>query len=414
MKKTSSAVSTLLKTTALAIPFALSPLAAHAYVAIGSMNGGYASEYGANAKPKTLPDGRPADDTWAYDYKNPGNKSYDNAARTGNAPDSYSPSGKFAYGVAIGNKTDVLTSAGSSNGIAIGDYAQAKGGLATSIGAFSHADSIGSTAIGTAARASGFNSLAMMRQSAATGEYSAAIGSVAYAKGKASFAFGASATANGDQSIAIGNTAPQTLDGVPGARGEAKRTKYDGLNNTQTNGDRSVAIGTGAKTNGDDSFAFGSGAKTGSYYKGRDDYLGEDVSRTADAANKAIAFGTTATATGNSSIAFGANALGWETNSIAFGVEAKARKTDAIAFGSHANASKENSIAFGSNAQALHENVITIGKDSKATKKGAMTIGESAQSNANNSLALGNGTIINQEEIKMQNIRMMALRLKMV
>ena len=404
VKKTSSAVSTLLKTTALAIPFALSPLAAHAYVAIGSMNGGYASEYGANAKPKTLPDGRPADDTWAYDYKNPGNKSYDNADRTGRVPDSYSPAGKFSYGVAIGNNTDVLTSAGSSNGIAIGDYAQAKGGLATSIGAFSHADSIGSTAIGTAARASGFNSLAMMRQSAATGEYSAAIGSVAYAKGKASFAFGASATANGEQSIAIGNTSPRTLDGLPG-EGEAQRTKYDGLNNTQTNGDRSVAIGTGAKTNGDDSFAFGSGAKTGSHYKGRDDYLGEDVSRTADAADKAIAFGTTATATGNSSIAFGANALGGETNSIAFGVEAKARKTDAIAFGSHANASKENSIAFGSNAQALHENVITIGKDSKATKKGAMTIGEGAQSNANNSLALGNGTIINQEDIKNKNAK---------
>ena len=404
VKKTSSAVSTLLKTTALAIPFALSPLAAHAYVAIGSMNGGYASEYGANAKPKTLPDGRPADDTWAYDYKNPGNKSYDNADRTGRVPDSYSPAGKFSYGVAIGNNTDVLTSAGSSNGIAIGDYAQAKGGLATSIGAFSHADSIGSTAIGTAARASGFNSLAMMRQSAATGEYSAAIGSVAYAKGKASFAFGASATANGEQSIAIGNTSPRTLDGLPG-EGEAQRTKYDGLNNTQTNGDRSVAIGTGAKTNGDDSFAFGSGAKTGSYYKGRDDYLGEDVSRTADAADKAIAFGTTATATGNSSIAFGANALGGETNSIAFGVEAKARKTDAIAFGSHANASKENSIAFGSNANASEANVITIGKDSKATKKGAMTIGESAQSNANNSLALGNGTIINQEDIKNKNAK---------
>ena len=404
VKKTSSAVSTLLKTTALAIPFALSPLAAHAYVAIGSMNGGYASEYGANAKPKPLPDGRPADDTWAYDYKNPGNKSYDNAARTGNAPDSYSPSGKFAYGVAIGNNTDVLTSVGSSNGIAIGDYAQAKGGLATSIGAFSHADSIGSTAIGTAARASGFNSLAMMRQSAATGEYSAAIGSVAYAKGKASFAFGASATANGEQSIAIGNTSPKTLDGLPG-QGEAQRTKYDGLNNTQTNGARSVAIGSGAKTNGDDSFAFGSGAKTGSYNKERDQYLDEEVYRTAAAANKAIAFGTTANATGNASIAFGANSLGAETNSIAFGVEAKARKADAIAFGSNANASEANAIAFGSNAEALHENVITIGKGSKATKKGAMTIGESAQSNANNSLALGNGTIINQEDIKNKNAK---------
>ena len=404
VKKTSSAVSTLLKTTALAIPFALSPLAAHAYVAIGSMNGGYASEYGANAKPKPLPDGRPADDTWAYDYKNPGNKSYDNAARTGNAPDSYSPSGKFAYGVAIGNNTDVLTSVGSSNGIAIGDYAQAKGGLATSIGAFSHADSIGSTAIGTAARASGFNSLAMMRQSAATGEYSAAIGSVAYAKGKASFAFGASATANGEQSIAIGNTSPKTLDGLPG-QGEAQRTKYDGLNNTQTNGARSVAIGSGAKTNGDDSFAFGSLAKTGSFYQGKDGYLGENVTRTADAAEKAIAFGTSATATGNASVAFGYNALGGETNAIAFGVESKAHKADSIAFGSNANATQANSIAFGSNAEALHENVITIGKDSKATKKGAMTIGEGAQSNANNSLALGNGTIINQEDIKNPNAK---------
>jgi len=404
VKKTSSSVSTLLKTTALAIPFALSPLAAHAYVAIGSMNGGYASEYGANAKPKTLPDGSPADDTWAYDYKNPGNKSYDNADRTGRVSDSYSPAGKFAYGVAIGNQTDVLTSVGSSNGIAIGDYAQAKGGLATSIGAFSHADSIGSTAIGTAARASGFNSLAMMRQSAATGEYSAAIGSVAYAKGKASFAFGASATANGEQSIAIGNTSPKTLDGLPG-QGEAQRTKYDGLNNTQTNGARSVAIGSGAKTNGDDSFAFGSGAKTGSYNKERDQYLDEEVYRTAAAANKAIAFGTTANAIGNASIAFGANSLGAETNSIAFGVEAKARKADAIAFGSNANASEANAIAFGSNAEALHENVITIGKDSKATKKGAMTIGESAQSNANNSLALGNGTIINQEDIKNPNAK---------
>ena len=404
VKKTSSAVSTLLKTTALAIPFALSPLAAHAYVAIGSMTGGYAIETGATAKPKTLPDGSPADDTWAYDYKNPGNKSYDNADRTGRAPDSYSPAGKFAYGVAIGNQTDVLTSVGSSNGIAIGDYAQAKGGLATSIGAFSHADSIGSTAIGTAARASGFNSLAMMRQSAATGEYSAAIGSVAYAKGKASFAFGASATANGEQSIAIGNTSPKTLDGLPG-QGEAQRTKYDGLNNTQTNGARSVAIGSGAKTNGDDSFAFGSGAKTGSYNKERDQYLDEEVYRTAAAANKAIAFGTTANATGNASIAFGANSLGAETNSIAFGVEAKARKADAIAFGSNANASEANAIAFGSNAEALHENVITIGKGSKATKKGAMTIGESAQSNANNSLALGNGTIINQADIKNKNAK---------
>ncbi len=404
VKKTSSAVSTLLKTTALAIPFALSPLAAHAYVAIGGTasnnNGSWFSESGATATPK-----KGAALTWAYDYKNPGNKSYANANGASNRADSYADNGLTAYGVAIGNKSNALDDAGSSNGIAIGDYSDASGGLATSIGAFSHATNTGSTAIGTASRAAGFNSLAMMRQSAAIGDYSAAIGSVAYAKGSASFAFGASATANGDQSIAIGNTAPKTLDGLPGSGSEARRTRYDGENNTQTNGDRSVAIGSGAKTNGNDSFAFGSLAKTGEFYLGKDAYIEGNVTRPNTPAEKAIAFGTSSSASGNKSIAFGYNTLGGSENSIAFGVEAKAHKKDGIAFGSNANASEANSIAFGGNAQALHENVITIGKDSKATKKGAMTIGEGAQSNANNSLALGNGTIINQEDIKNKNAK---------
>ena len=404
VKKTSSAVSTLLKTTALAIPFALSPLAAHAYVAIGGTasnnNGSWFSESGATATPK-----QGAALTWAYDYKNPGNKSYANANGASNRADSYADNGLTAYGVAIGNKSNALDDAGSSNGIAIGDYSDASGGLATSIGAFSHATNTGSTAIGTASRAAGFNSLAMMRQSAAIGDYSAAIGSVAYAKGSASFAFGASATANGDQSIAIGNTAPKTLDGLPGSGSEARRTRYDAENNTQTNGDRSVAIGSGAKTNGDDSFAFGSLAKTGEFYLGKDAYIEGNVTRPNTPAEKAIAFGTSSSASGNKSIAFGYNTLGGSENSIAFGVEAKAHKKDGIAFGSSANASEANSIAFGGNAQALHENVITIGKDSKATKKGAMTIGEGAQSNANNSLALGNGTIINQEDIKNKNAK---------
>ena len=401
VKKTFSAVSTLLKTTALAIPFALSPLAAHAYVAIGSTNyAGYAiTSDGASAAPSYG-----ADQTWAYDYKNPGNRSYDNANGSSNKEDSYANDGVYAEGIAIGKNTAVQSSRGASDGIAIGDFAKATGGLATSIGAFSHAETTGSTAIGTASRAAGFNSLAMMRQSAAIGDYSAAIGSVAYAKGAASFAFGASATANGDQSIAIGNTAPQTLNGLPG-EGEARRTRYDGENNTQTNGARSVAIGTGAKTNGDDSFAFGSLAKTGEFSLGKDAYIEGNVTRPNTPAAKAIAFGTSSSASGNKSIAFGYNALGGSENSIAFGVDAKAHKKDAIAFGNSANASEANSIAFGANSQALHENVITIGKDSKATKKGAMTIGESAQSNANNSLALGNGTIINQEDIKNKNAK---------
>ena len=399
--KPTSSHSNFIKTIAISLPIATIPSIANAVIGIDYVGtNGYAYNSGSAVAEQV-----DTNTTWAYDYKNPGNKSYYDANNPSNRTDGYSSLNQAAYGIAIGRYTNAQNRTQASNGVAIGDYARATGGLATSIGAFSQAEDLGSTAIGTASRAKGFNSLAMMRQSAAIGDYSAAIGSVAYAKGQASFAFGASATANGNQSIAIGNSAPKTIPGAAGAGNEAKRTKYDGLNNTQTNGERSVAIGSGAQTNGNDSFAFGSLAKTGSFYQGKDGYLGENVTRTADAAEKAIAFGTSATATGNASVAFGYNALGGETNAIAFGVESKAHKADSIAFGSNSNATQANSIAFGSNAQALHENVITIGKDSKATKKGAMTIGESAQSNANNSLALGNGTIINQEDIKNPNAK---------
>ena len=398
--KPTSSHSNFIKTIAISLPIATIPSIANAVIGIDTITNGYAYNTGTAVAEQV-----DSNTTWAYDYKNPGNKSYYDANSPSNRTDGYSSLNQAAYGIAIGRYTNAQNRTQASNGVAIGDYARATGGLATSIGAFSQAEDLGSTAIGTASRAKGFNSLAMMRQSAAIGDYSAAIGSVAYAKGQASFAFGASATANGNQSIAIGNSAPKTIPGAAGAGNEAKRTKYDGLNNTQTNGERSVAIGSGAQTNGNDSFAFGSLAKTGSFYQGKDGYLGENVTRTADAAEKAIAFGTSATATGNASVAFGYNALGGETNAIAFGVESKAHKADSIAFGSNANATKANSIAFGSNAEALHENVITIGKDSKATKKGAMTIGEGAQSNANNSLALGNGTIINQEDIKNPNAK---------
>ena len=399
--KPTSSHSNFIKTIAISLPIATIPSIANAVIGIDYVGtNGYAYNSGSAVAEQV-----DTNTTWAYDYKNPGNKSYYDANNPSNRTDGYSSLNQAAYGIAIGRYTNAQNRTQASNGVAIGDYARATGGLATSIGAFSQAEDLGSTAIGTASRAKGFNSLAMMRQSAAIGDYSAAIGSVAYAKGQASFAFGASATANGNQSIAIGNSAPKTIPGAAGAGNEAKRTKYDGLNNTQTNGERSVAIGSGAQTNGNDSFAFGSLAKTGSFNQGKDGYLGENVTLTANAAEKAIAFGTSAMATGNASVAFGYNALGGETNAIAFGVESKAHKADSIAFGSNSNATQANSIAFGSNAQALHENVITIGKDSKATKKGAMTIGESAQSNANNSLALGNGTIINQEDIKNPNAK---------
>ncbi|KOE63984.1 adhesin [Aggregatibacter actinomycetemcomitans serotype d str. I63B] len=205
----------------------------------------------------------------------------------------------------------------------------------------------------------------MMRQSAATGDYSTAIGSVAWAAGESSFALGASATAKGDQSIAIGSVKPKVLST---STGNTKKTKYDGLDNTQTNGHRSMALGTAAKTNGDDSFALGYGSQTGGFDIVHDSYLNENVTsaNTSQKAEKAIAVGT----------------------------NAKALKQSSVAFGYEANAGGENTIAIGSKANATYKNVVAIGESSSATKEGAMAIGQGAQANVANSLALGTGTIV--------------------
>ena len=344
-----SALSTLL----------LIPYSANAYVAIGATNNsGYAVSTGATAI-HVQEDGTPP-----YNYMNPGSKSYANKDAPNSGDQTLYYDGK-ATGIAIGNNTNALNKDNASNGIAIGDYSRATGGLAMSLGSFSTADSNGAVAIGTSSRASGVNSLSMMRQSSATGDYSTAIGSVAWSAGQSSFALGASATAKGNQSIAIGSLEQKkSADGLG-----TPITKYNGLDNTQTNGDRSMALGTNAKTNGDDSFAIGYKSRTGEFNTVMDSYLGENV-MSADSnkkANKAIAVGTNTLAQKESSIA-----LGYEANSLGM-----------------------NAISIGANAKAEHDNVVAIGQTATATKSGSMAIGQGAQSTFKNSLALGTGTIVN-------------------
>lgn len=338
----------------------LIPYSVNAYVAIGATNdSGYAVSTGANALYFPDDGGTPP-----YNYMNPGSKSYDNKDAPNSGRKDLYYNGK-ATGIAIGNNTNALNKANASNGIAIGDYSRATGGLAMSLGSFSTADNNGAVAIGTASRASGVNSLSMMRQASATGDYSTAIGSVAWSAGQSSFALGASATAKGNQSIAIGSLEQKISpdgSGVP-------ITKYNGLDNTQTNGDRSMALGTNAKTNGDDSFAIGYKSRTGEFNTVMDSYLGENV-MSADSNKKA-----------NKAIAVGTNTLAQKESSIAFGYEA--------------NSLGVNAISIGANARAAHDNVVAIGQTATATASGSMAIGQGAQSTFKNSLALGTGTVVN-------------------
>ncbi|WGE72176.1 YadA-like family protein [Actinobacillus equuli subsp. haemolyticus] len=358
------------------------PMEANAIVAISHAEGGVTRNDGtavANASTvvggtyyryTTIDEG-----TRAYNYNNPGSLSYDDASSN----DRYESgrlydSSKYVHGIAIGCNTNAVstTGKGGSNGIAIGDYSKSTGGLSMAIGALSQATDIGAMALGTASRASGFNSLSMMRQSAATGDYSVAIGSVSYAKGASSFAMGSSATAFGNQSIAIGSVSPVThnADGTY----EAKRTSYDAVNRTQTNGDRSMALGSGAKTSGDDSFAVGSNATTGTFTTSTTETT---------SANKAV-----------KAIAFGNDAAAVKDKAIAFGNDAKAKEKESIAFGINATSNGTASVAIGTNSNAAHDRVVTIGTNSTATHNRSMAIGEQAKALENHSLALGaNATV---------------------
>ncbi|WGE66707.1 YadA-like family protein [Actinobacillus equuli subsp. haemolyticus] len=336
-----------------------------------------------------------ADDrgTSPYNYYNPGSLSYSDSDKL-NA-DLQDGSNMYdnntSHGIAIGCHTNSIKN-NHSNGIAIGDFANATGGLAVAIGAFSRATDVSAMALGTAARASGYNSLSIMRQSAATGNFSVAIGSVSYAKGNASFAMGASATAFGNQSIAIGSVNPTTVDG-----GRAPVTTYDALNRTQTNGDRSMALGSGAKTSGDDSFAIGSNAETGTFkiqpwsIKITNDKNAQNLNETiVDVkAAKAIAFGNNAKARKDEAIAFGTNATAHSNASIAFGNKANVTGNISIAFGNESTAIGDTSIAFGKKANATGKSAIAFGADANATGNFTLAVGDKANAKGNMSMAIG-------------------------
>ena len=296
--------------------------------------------------------------SYLYNYNNPGNMN----ALDGSATTGYY-SGSALNGISIGHNTKIQESSDPTyySGVAIGDYAQATGGLSFSLGNYAQSTKPSAMAIGTASLSSGFNSLAMMRQSAATGNFSTAIGTTSWASGTGSFALGYSAQSKGDQSIAIGAAEPIT---VPGS-GNEPSAAYNGTTNTVTEGARSLAFGTKARTTAaaTDSMAFGSNAKT-------------------KAAN-AVAMGNSSRATG--------------TDSFAFGNTASAAGTNAIAMGRTAQASKANAIALGGQAQALEANALAIGSTAAASKAGTMAIGTASKASSNNSTAIGNGAEVTGE-----------------
>ena len=338
---------------------------------------------GVNAGYATAKDGG---NKWSYlyNYNNPGNMS----ALDGSATTGYY-SGSALNGISIGHNTKIQEASDPTyySGVAIGDYAQATGGLSFSLGNYAQSTKPSAMAIGTASLSSGFNSLAMMRQSAATGNFSTAIGTTSWASGTGSFALGYSAQSKGDQSIAIGAAEPITVAGS----GNEPSAAYNGTTNTVTEGARSLAFGTKARTTAaaTDSMAFGSNAKT----KAANAVAMGNSSRATG--TDSFAFGNTASAAGTNAIAMGRTAQASKANAIALGGQAQALEANALAIGSTAEASKAGTMAIGTASKASSNNSTAIGNGAEVTGENSMALGSGAKISANNSIALGAGTEFN-------------------
>ena len=344
-----------------------------AAIMIDGVNAGYATAQNGGNKWSYL-----------YNYKNPGNMN----ALDGTATTGYY-SGSALNGISIGHNTKIQESSDPTyySGVAIGDYAQATGGLSFSLGNYAQSTKPSAMAIGTASLSSGFNSLAMMRQAAATGNFSTAIGTTSWASGNGSFALGYSAQSKGDQSIAIGAAEPITVAGS----GNEPSASYNGDTNTVTEGARSIAFGTKARTTAaaTDSMAFGSNAKT----KAANAVAMGNSSRATG--TDSFAFGNTASAAGANTIAMGRTAQASKVNAIALGGQAKALEANALAIGSTAEASKAGTMAIGSAAKATSSNATAIGNGAEVTGENSMALGSGAKISSNNSIALGAGTEFN-------------------
>ena len=327
--------------------------------------------------------------SYLYNYQNPGNLTPFDNSHLYNGTDRGNYTENSFAGIAIGKNTNIQEAGNPTyySGLAIGNYAQATGGISFALGHYAQALSPSAMALGTATKASGFNSLAMMRQSAAEGEFSAALGTASWAKGNGSFAMGYSATAKADQSIAIG--AAETIK-LPGQQHGTPSAQYNANGNTVTEGVRSLAFGTKARTStaAADSMAFGSSSSTGGA-----NAVAMGYSANASAEN-AFAIGNTAQSSAQNAVAMGKSATASGANSFAMGNQAKTTGADAIAMGSTAEATKSNSIALGGNAKSLGADALALGGASNASKDGAIAIGKEAKANNTNTTAIGLGATV--------------------
>ncbi|NQS71216.1 MAG: hypothetical protein HQQ73_03500 [Desulfobulbaceae bacterium] len=292
-------------------------------------------------------------------------------------------------GVAVGfGATSQNTGAiaiGSKLSIAVGD----SGAQATSLS---------SIAIGSNTKATGWGSIAIGSKMAgeigttegalASAGSAVAIGAGTIAQGPSSVSLGQLAKNTRDYGIAIGSEASvESANSIAIGRKASVPAMYNisavAIGDTALAANRSVALGASAQATGSYSLAIGGG--------------NSNTSNTKATATEAIAIGvnalpgtpTSTEATGQQSIAIGKGAQAAAERSVAFGTRTKASGAQSTAIGADAVASDTNALSLGTKAQATKAAAIAIGLNSSATHEGAVALANGAQSSGQYSLALG-------------------------
>ena len=213
---------------------------------------------------------------------------------------------------------------------------------------------------------------------------------------------------------------PTDALGAPIKNGNGATAENDGGiaigDNTASNGDYSISVGTGASVGRGDTdegrtlagIAIGRGATVTV-----DDNKGKSVpanqrtggiaigqSATTTVVN-AIAIGSGTSADGAQAVAIGRSSYTSGNNTVAIGNSTRVRSTNGFALGNEAWAGidengtvvgKDNDQAFGSNARAWGGSSMALGNDAKAGGGGAISMGNGSQSRGDWAVAIGNGS----------------------
>ncbi|MFC2612939.1 MAG: YadA-like family protein [Eikenella corrodens] len=284
--------------------------------------------------------------------------------------------------VAIGYKSSAVT----SQSVAVGTAASAKGIGSLALGNSSNAVTESSVAVGRFSQASGANSIAVGggrsadKSARASGTYSIAVGAGAEATHAQSIAMGLSAGAKSIGTVAVGDS----------AQASQKYAIAIG-NKTEASGEKSVVIGSNesdtniAKATGRQSVAIGWTAQATGFTQAV--AIGPDAQALG---GQSTSIGNNTRANGNSSIAIGSD--DWDLAKAQVDADYQRLTGTSMSTGYQSTEAAEAAIAVGVKAQATGALSTAFGPGAQATKVGASAFGVGAEADKEKAVAIGAGS----------------------